>query len=64
MKMEMIVLNTNDNYLMTIIEDMNHSKIKYYFDFKRKNYFSILLDEEQLQELLNLYSMLNVLHIV
>ena len=26
--MEMIVLNTNDNYLMTIIEDMNCSTIE------------------------------------
>jgi hypothetical protein len=29
MKMVMIVLNTNDNYWMSIFEDMNHSKIKY-----------------------------------
>ncbi len=42
MKMVMIVLNTNDNYWMSIVEDMNHSKIKYRLQsiFKTRIFFN------------------------
>ncbi len=50
MKMEMFVLNTNDNCWLTIIEDKNHSKIHEGKILKKEKYFSLPLDEAQSQE--------------
>ncbi len=48
MKMEMFVLNTNDNYWMTIIEEKNYSKIMIILNLnEKKDIDHIPLAEEQ-----------------